>query len=62
MIVVKIEYFSVFEANKAHRFLEELDHKPRIRDHVYGKLQFNITREEHDYLKISGIGYMILEP
>ncbi|WP_458745247.1 hypothetical protein [Candidatus Nitrosocosmicus sp. T] len=59
---MKIEYYSVFEAYKAHRLLEELERKPRIRDHVYGKLQFNITRGEHDYLKLRGIGYMILEP
>jgi G:T-mismatch repair DNA endonuclease (very short patch repair protein) len=62
MTVMKIEYYSVFEAYKAHRLLEELDGKRRIRDHVYGKLQFNITRDEHDYLKLRDIGYMILEP
>lgn len=59
---MKIEYYSVFEAYKAHRLLEELDGKPRIRDPVYGKLQFNITRDEHDYLNLRDIGYMILEP
>lgn len=52
----------MFEAYKAHRLLEQLDGKPRIRDHVYGKLQFIITRDEHDYLKLHGVGFMILEP
>ena len=44
--IMKIDYYSVFEAYKAHRLLERLDGKPRMRDHVYGKLQFNITRDE----------------
>jgi len=60
--IMKIDYYSVFEAYKAQRLLEQLDGKPRIRDHVYGKLQFNITRDEYDYLKLRGIGFMILEP
>jgi hypothetical protein len=59
---MKIEYFSVFEAYKAHRLLEKLDGKPRIRDNVYGKLQYIINRDEHDYLKLHGVGFMILEP
>ena len=59
---MKIEYFSVFEAYKAHRLLEQLDGKSRIRDHVYGKLQFIITRDEYDSLKLHGVGCMILEP
>ena len=59
---MKIDYYSVFEAYKAHRLLEELDGIPRIRDHGYGKLQFTITRDEYDYLKLHGIGFMILEP
>jgi len=58
---MKIDYYSVFEAYKAHRLLE-LDGVPRIRDHVFGKLQFNITRDEYDYLKLHDIGFMILEP
>jgi hypothetical protein len=37
MVLMKIEYYSVFEAYKAHRFFGELDDMPRIRDHVYGK-------------------------
>ena len=60
--IMKIDYYSVFEAYKAQRLLEQLDGKPRIMDHVYGKLQFNITRDEYDYLKMRGIGFMILEP
>lgn len=62
MVLMKIDYYSVFEAYKAHRLLEELDGIPRIRDHGYGKLQFTITRDEYDYLKLHGIGFMILEP
>jgi hypothetical protein len=58
---MKIDYYSVFEAYKAHRLLEKLDGISRIRDHVYGKLQFTITRDEYDYLKLHGIGFMILE-
>ncbi len=56
---MKIDYYSVFEAYKAHRLLEKLDGKPRMRDHVYGKLQFNITRDEYDYLKLRDIGFMV---
>ena len=59
---MKIEYLSVFEAYKAHRLLEKLDDKPRIRDHVYGRLQFNITRDEYDHLKLHGVRFMILAP
>ena len=62
MVLMKIDYYSVFEAYKAHRLLEEFDGVPRIRDHVFGKLQFNITRDEYDYLKLHDIGFMILEP
>ena len=38
MTVIMIEYYSVFETYKAHRLLEKLDGKPRIRDHVYNKI------------------------
>ncbi|HYF99825.1 MAG TPA: hypothetical protein VD815_07020 [Candidatus Saccharimonadales bacterium] len=55
-----IEYYSVFEAYKAHRLLEKLDGKSRIRT-MYSKLQFNIMRDEYDHLKLRRIGYMILE-
>ena len=56
---MKIEYFSVFEAYKA-TLLEQLDGKPRIRDHLYGKLRCIITRDEHDYPKLQAVGFMIL--
>ena len=54
--------FSIFEAYKAHHLLEQLDGKPKIRAHVYRKLQFNIARNEYDYLKVIGVDFMILEP
>ena len=57
----KIEYDSVFEVAKAHRMLEKLDRIKRERDHVYGRLKFEITQEQFDFLKRNGIGFVFLD-
>ena len=57
----KIKYDSVFEVAKAHKMLEKLDGIKRERDHVYGRLKFEITQEQHDFLKRNGIGFVFLD-
>lgn len=59
--MVKIEFDSVFEVAKAHRMLEKSDGLKRERDHVYGWLKFEITEEQHDFLRRNGIGFVILD-
>ncbi|MDN5847673.1 MAG: hypothetical protein L0H53_15520 [Candidatus Nitrosocosmicus sp.] len=59
--MVKIEYDSVFEAAKAHRMLEKLDGIKRERDHVYGRLKFEVSEKQHDFLKRNGIGFVLLD-
>ena len=56
-----IEYDSVFEVTKAHRMLEKLDGIKRERDHMYGRLKFEITQEQRDFLKRNGIGFVLLD-
>ena len=41
--------------------LEKLDGKKRERDHVYGRLKFEITQEQFDFLKRNGIGFVFLD-
>jgi hypothetical protein len=60
-IMKKIEYDSVFEVAKAHRMLEKLDGIKRERDHVYGRLKFEIIQEQCDFLKRNGIGFVLLD-
>jgi hypothetical protein len=57
----KIEYDSVFEIAKAHRMPEKLDGIKRERDHVYGRLKFEIIQEQHDFLQRNGIGFVLLD-
>ena len=61
LTIMKIEYDSVFEVTKAHRMLEKLDGKKRERDHVYGRLKFEITQEQCDFLKRIGIRFRLLD-
>ena len=41
--------------------LEKLDGIKRERDHVYGRLKFEITQEQCDFLKRIGIGFRLLD-
>jgi hypothetical protein len=61
LTIMKIEYDSVFEVAKAHRMLEKLDGIKRERDHVYGRLKFEITPEQCESLKRNGIGFVLLD-
>ena len=58
---MNIEYDSVFEISKAHRMLENLDERKRERNHVYGRLKFEITQEQREFLKRNGIGFVLLD-
>ena len=53
----KIKYDSVFEVAKAHKMLEKLDGIKRERDHVYGRLKFERTEDQHDFQKGNGIWF-----
>ena len=58
---MNIKYDSVFEVAKAHNMLGKLDGIKRERDHVYGRLKFEITPEQYDFLKRNGIGFVVLD-
>jgi hypothetical protein len=61
LTIMKIEYDSVFDISKAYRMLEKLDKRKRERNHVYGRLKFEITQEQCDFLKRNGIGFVLLD-
>lgn len=60
-VMIKIEYDSVFAAQKGNRMLEKLRQKKIERDHVYGVLKFEVSDFESDFLKRNGIGFSVLE-
>ena len=41
--------------------LEKLVGIKRERDHMYGRLKFEITQEQCDFLKRNGIGFVLLD-
>ena len=61
LTIMKIEYDSVFEVAKAHRMLEKLDGIKKERDHVYGRLKFEIIQVQRHFLKRNGIVFVLLD-
>ncbi len=59
--IVKIEYDSVFEAQKGNRWLEKLRGKPIERDHIYGVLKFQVTKYEYESLVDNHVGCKVIE-
>ena len=55
---MKIEFDSVFEATKGFRMLEKKrGREAQERDHVYGRLKFDLEQDEIDFLQRNHVGF-----
>ena len=59
LTTMKIENDSVFELVQAHRMIEKPYSIECERNHMYGRLKFERIEDQHDFLKRSGIRFLL---